>query len=84
MKITGSAEECLSYKLPGRSLLLDIRLIQISGSDLPLIACGTDNGKINIMTATDPSNYTLAISLPGHEDWVTSLDFITYCKFILI
>ena len=70
------------FQLSGRSLILDIRLISVNNCSFPIICCGLDDGKISLMVANSIDSYQPVLYLPGHEDWVTSLNYIVQGNLI--
>ncbi|MCL4128900.1 UNVERIFIED_CONTAM: hypothetical protein GTU68_062294, partial [Idotea baltica] len=70
----GTSEELFSYKLPGRSLALDL-LILPAANCWPLIVYGGDDGKVHVMVSQEGEKYEPKYALTGHQDWITSLSY---------
>ncbi|XP_062566490.1 elongator complex protein 2-like [Saccostrea cucullata] len=63
----------------GTGFVLDVSLICLPTTGIPLLACGCDDHKIHLYSLQDDCKlfqlFNKVISLQGHEDWVRAVDF---------
>ncbi|WVW82861.1 hypothetical protein I302_104873 [Kwoniella bestiolae CBS 10118] len=65
-------------KLEKGRLPLDLDLATLPGSKAPILAVGATDRLIRIYTLTPNHEFTLSLTLEGHEDWVRCLSFTSY------
>ncbi|XP_018017693.1 elongator complex protein 2 [Hyalella azteca] len=85
---SGNVLSSSSVKLPGRSLVPELRLVPLpsaAATPMPLLLCGGDDSKVHVWAShigqlvgdgSEDLQYKRVGALPGHRDWITALDFV--------
>ncbi|XP_056154531.1 elongator complex protein 2 [Lampris incognitus] len=72
--IDGAKAECLHTLSCGSGFMMDVSLVLLPGSRVPILACGGDDSKVNLYVQFN-GQLKKALSLQGHEDWVRGLEW---------
>uniref|UniRef100_A0A3Q1GVS1 Elongator complex protein 2 n=1 Tax=Acanthochromis polyacanthus TaxID=80966 RepID=A0A3Q1GVS1_9TELE len=61
--------ECLRNLSFGSGFMMDVSLVLLPGSRVPILACGGDDSRVHLYVQAD-KQFQKAMTLQGHEDWV--------------
>uniref|UniRef100_A0A8C4I2U4 Elongator complex protein 2 n=1 Tax=Dicentrarchus labrax TaxID=13489 RepID=A0A8C4I2U4_DICLA len=67
--------ECLHTLSFGSSFMMDVSLVLLPGSRVPILACGGDNSQVHLYVQSS-GQLQKAMSLQGHEDWVRGVAWV--------
>ncbi|XP_068792398.1 elongator complex protein 2 isoform X2 [Struthio camelus] len=70
----GSEVKCIQILQFGNGFVMDVCLSFLPGSNVPILACGGDNCKINLFIQQD-GQFQKTLILSGHEDWIRSIEW---------
>ncbi|XP_013813198.1 elongator complex protein 2 isoform X4 [Apteryx mantelli] len=70
----GSEVKCLQILQFGNGFVMDVCLSFLPGSNVPILACGGDDCKINLFIQQD-GQFQKTLILPGHEDCIRSIEW---------
>ncbi|NWJ04994.1 ELP2 protein, partial [Crypturellus undulatus] len=70
----GSEAKCIQILQFGNGFVMDVSLSFLPGSNVPILACGGDDCKINLFIQQD-GQFQRTLILPGHEDWIRSVEW---------
>uniref|UniRef100_A0A8C4VKS4 Elongator complex protein 2 n=2 Tax=Gopherus evgoodei TaxID=1825980 RepID=A0A8C4VKS4_9SAUR len=70
----GSEANCLQTLEFGNGFVMDICLSFLPGSDVPILACGGDDCKINLYIQQN-GQFQKTLILRGHEDWIRGIEW---------
>ncbi|XP_019395716.1 PREDICTED: elongator complex protein 2 [Crocodylus porosus] len=73
----GSEANCIQTLQFGNGFVMDVCLSFLPGSDVPVLACGGDDCKINLYVQQN-GQFQKMIILHGHEDWIRGIEW-TVC-----
>ncbi|KAG7254162.1 hypothetical protein CRUP_007735, partial [Coryphaenoides rupestris] len=60
----------------GCGFMMDVSLVLLPGSRVPILACGGDDCRVHLYVLSD-GQLSKVMSLQGHEDWVRGLEWAT-------
>uniref|UniRef100_A0A3Q0SE02 Elongator complex protein 2 n=1 Tax=Amphilophus citrinellus TaxID=61819 RepID=A0A3Q0SE02_AMPCI len=66
--------ECLHNLSFGSGFMMDVSLVLLPGSRVPILACGGDDSRVHLYVQAN-GQLQKALSLQGHEDWVRGVDW---------
>ncbi|XP_047461865.1 elongator complex protein 2 [Mugil cephalus] len=61
--------ECLHTLSFGSGFMMDVSLVLLPGTRVPILACGGDDSRVHLYVQSN-GQLQRAMSLQGHEDWV--------------
>uniref|UniRef100_A0AAQ5ZLL4 Elongator complex protein 2 n=1 Tax=Amphiprion ocellaris TaxID=80972 RepID=A0AAQ5ZLL4_AMPOC len=61
--------ECLRNLSFGSGFMMDVSLVLLPGSGVPILACGGDDSRVHLYVQAN-NQFQKAMTLQGHEDWV--------------
>ncbi|XP_053303188.1 elongator complex protein 2 isoform X3 [Pleuronectes platessa] len=61
--------ECLHIIPFGSGFMMDVSLVLLPGTRVPILACGGDDCRVHLYVQSS-GQFQKALSLQGHEDWV--------------
>ncbi|XP_029976969.1 elongator complex protein 2 [Salarias fasciatus] len=64
-----SEAECLHSLSFGSGFMMDVSLVLLPGSRVPVLACGGDDSRVHLYVRAN-GELKKAMTLQGHEDWV--------------
>ncbi|KAK6324046.1 hypothetical protein J4Q44_G00063850 [Coregonus suidteri] len=71
---TGSKAECTQTISFGSGFMMDVSLVLLPGSRVPILACGGDDCRIHLYVQSN-GQFMKVLSLQGHEDWVRGVEW---------
>ncbi|NXA55689.1 ELP2 protein, partial [Nothocercus julius] len=69
-----SEVKCIQILQFGNGFVMDVSLSFLPGNNVPILACGGDDCKINLFIQQD-DQFQRTLILPGHEDWIRSIEW---------
>ncbi|CAM0135097.1 unnamed protein product [Umbelopsis sp. WA50703] len=73
--------ECIQTIDCGVKYPTALAMSYLPGTTTPILATGNTDKKISIyIYQTDSSSFTKSLALPGHDNWIRSLQFATYTE----
>ncbi|XP_031585140.1 elongator complex protein 2 [Oreochromis aureus] len=66
--------ECLHNVSFGSGFMMDVSLVLLPGSRVPILACGGDDSRVHLYVQAN-GQLQRAMSLQGHEDWVRGVEW---------
>ncbi|XP_073188570.1 elongator complex protein 2 isoform X3 [Lepidochelys kempii] len=71
----GSEANCLQTLEFGNGFVMDVSLSFLPGSDVPILACGGDDCRINLYIQQN-GEFQKTLILYGHEDWIRGIEWV--------
>ncbi|KAM4631293.1 elongator complex protein 2 [Polymixia lowei] len=72
--IEGANAECLHTLSFGSGFMMDVSLVLLPGSRVPILACGGDDSRVHLYVQSN-GQLKKAMLLQGHEDWVRGVEW---------
>ncbi|XP_004935233.3 elongator complex protein 2 isoform X2 [Gallus gallus] len=69
-----SEVKCIEVLQFGNGFVMDVSLSFLPGSNVPILACGGDDCKINLFIQQN-GQFQKTLTLPGHEDWIRGVEW---------
>uniref|UniRef100_A0A8C5F925 Elongator complex protein 2 n=1 Tax=Gadus morhua TaxID=8049 RepID=A0A8C5F925_GADMO len=79
----GSQVECLHTLSFGSGFMMDVSLVLLPGSRVPILACGGNDSRVHIYVLFN-GELNKVMSLQGHEDWVRGLEWASIDEELLL
>ncbi|NXL44969.1 ELP2 protein, partial [Podilymbus podiceps] len=79
----GSEAKCIEILQFGNGFVMDVCLSFLPGSNVPVLACGGDDCKINLFIQQN-GQFQKTLILPGHEDWIRGIEWAFCGKDLLL
>ncbi|KAI1901605.1 hypothetical protein AGOR_G00036120 [Albula goreensis] len=80
---SASQADCLQTLCFGSGFMMDVSLTLLSGSRVPILACGGDDCRVHLYVQRN-GQFEKVHSLHGHEDWVRGVEWATRDGEILL
>ncbi|KAG9355429.1 hypothetical protein JZ751_000267 [Albula glossodonta] len=80
---SASQADCLQTLCFGSGFMMDVSLTLLSGSRVPILACGGDDCLVHLYVQRN-GQFEKVHSLHGHEDWVRGVEWATRDGEILL
>ncbi|CAL8296481.1 unnamed protein product [Lota lota] len=81
--VEGARAECLHTLSFGSGFMMDVSLVLLPGSRIPILACGGDDSLVHLYVLFK-GQLTKVMSLQGHEDWVRGLEWASIHEELLL
>uniref|UniRef100_A0A8C5BV60 Elongator complex protein 2 n=1 Tax=Gadus morhua TaxID=8049 RepID=A0A8C5BV60_GADMO len=78
-----SEVECLHTLSFGSGFMMDVSLVLLPGSRVPILACGGNDSRVHIYVLFN-GELNKVMSLQGHEDWVRGLEWASIDEELLL
>lgn len=78
-----SEVKCLQILNFGDALVLTVCLSTLPDTDVPVLACGDDGGRIHLFVHQDDW-FQKMLSLCGHEDWIRGVEWATFGRDLFL
>uniref|UniRef100_A0A803Y4R4 Elongator complex protein 2 n=1 Tax=Meleagris gallopavo TaxID=9103 RepID=A0A803Y4R4_MELGA len=69
-----SEVKCIEVLQFGNGFVMGVSLSFLPGSNVPILACGGDDCKINLFIQQN-GQFQKTVILPGHEDWIRGVEW---------
>uniref|UniRef100_A0A8C5HEP3 Elongator complex protein 2 n=1 Tax=Gouania willdenowi TaxID=441366 RepID=A0A8C5HEP3_GOUWI len=73
--------ECLHSLSFGSGFMMDVSLVLLPGSRVPILACGGDDSKVHLYVQKGTEK---AMSMQGHEDWICGVTWASAGEELLL
>ncbi|XDV34745.1 hypothetical protein PO909_004873 [Leuciscus waleckii] len=73
---TSGTAECLQTVSFGSGFMMDVSLVLLPGSRVPVLACGGDDSRVHLYVQLS-GQFQRLLTLTGHEDWVRCVEWAT-------
>ncbi|XP_036372087.1 elongator complex protein 2 [Megalops cyprinoides] len=70
----GNKADCLQTLSFGSGFMMDVSLVLLPGSRVPILACGGDDSRVHLYVKRD-RQFERVLSLHGHQDWVRGVEW---------
>ncbi|KAJ3609420.1 hypothetical protein NHX12_023941, partial [Muraenolepis orangiensis] len=81
--VQGAGAQCLHTVSFGNGFMMDVSLVLLPGSRVPILACGGDDSRVHLYVLLSGA-LTKVASLQGHEDWVRGLEWASVDQELLL
>ncbi|TSK31449.1 Elongator complex protein 2 [Bagarius yarrelli] len=82
MHSSGKAE-CLQTLSFGSGFVMDVSVMLLPGSRVPILACGGDDSKVHLFVQIS-GQFQKVLTLRGHEDWVRGVEWAAKDRDLLL
>lgn len=79
----GSEVKCLQILKFGDGFVLTLCLSTLPDTDVPVLACGDDGGRIHLFVQQG-DRFQKMLSLCGHEDWIRGVEWATFGRDLFL